>query len=165
EEIERLGGKPLMTRVGHAFIKKQLSDSKGAGAAELSSHFYFKDFYGVECSDLMFLYLLLIVSGENKPLSQIIAPFKKYLQSGEINFQVKNKNKKIAEIKKRYEKKTKHFTDIDGIRMEFEEDSGLWWWFSVRASNTEPLLRLNIETNNGKLLEEKLAEVKRIIEK
>lgn len=165
EEIKRLGGKPLMTRVGHAFIKKQLSASNGAGAAELSSHFYFKDFYGVECSDLMLLYLLIIVSENNKPLSKIIAPFKKYMQSGEINFEVKNKNKKITEIKNKYGKKTKNYSNIDGIRLEFEEDGGLWWWFNVRASNTEPLLRLNIEANNKDLLEKKLAELTEIIEK
>lgn len=165
EEITRLGGKPIMTRVGHAFIKKQLSDSNGVGAAELSSHFYFKDFYNVECSDLMFLYILGIVSENNKPLSQIIAPFKKYLQSGEINFEVKNKNKKIDEIKNKYEKKAKSYSDIDGILFELEEQDNLWWRFNVRASNTEPLLRLNIEANNKKLLEEKISELKKIIEK
>lgn len=162
ETIERLGGKPGMTRVGHAFIKKQMREEGAAAAAEISSHFYFKDFYGVECSDLVALYFLLQISETGKQASELVRPFAKYFQSGEINFEVKDKDAKIAAIMKKYRGDAKNFTDIDGIRLEFINDAN-WWWFSVRASNTEPLLRLNIETDNKKLLAQKTAELTKII--
>ncbi len=163
EIIKNLGGKPRMTRVGHAFIKKDMAKYKAAGAAELSAHYYFKDFFNVECSDLVMLYLLKILN-KGEPLSQIIAPMKKYFQSGEINFEVRDKDAIMAEILKKYRKDAKNLTDIDGIRMEFKNGSN-WWWLSVRASNTEPLLRLNVEASNKNLLEEKVDELKQIIKK
>ncbi|MFH1193825.1 MAG: phosphomannomutase/phosphoglucomutase [bacterium] len=162
ETIMSLGGKPQMTRVGHAFIKKQLRAAKAAAAAELSSHFYFKDFYGVECSDLVMLYLLLEIGETKKPLSEIVKPFARYFQSGEINFEVKDKNAKISALLKKYKKSATGFSDIDGIRMEFK-DSADWWWLNVRPSNTEPLLRLNMEANNKQLLSEKLKELTEIL--
>ncbi|MBU1180337.1 phosphomannomutase/phosphoglucomutase [Patescibacteria group bacterium] len=181
EEIKRLGGKPRMTRVGHAFIKKQLKEADGAGAAELSNHFYFRDFYGVECADLVVLYLLIEISKQNKPLSRIVEPFKKYYQSGEINFEVEDKSGKTKELKEKYKKSSSDFTDIDGIRIEFKVDSPStssrlgsrttgqsqndWWWFNVRPSNTEPLLRLNVEASDKKLLAEKVKELSKIIRK
>lgn len=173
EEIERLGGKSAMTRVGHAFIKKQLREEKAVAAAELSSHFYFKNFFGVECADLVLLYLLSEISRQNKPLSRIVAPFKKYCQSGEINFEVKDKEKMLADLKNKYLPVASNFTHIDGIRFEFKEGCPStnprqslcnWWWFSVRVSNTEPLLRLNLEASNKKLLSAKLDEVREILE-
>jgi len=162
EEAARLGGKSGMTRVGHAFIKKQLQKEKAIAAAELSSHFYFKDFFDVECSDLVLLYLLLEISRQNKPLSKIIAPLQKYYQSGEINFEVKNKDGVISELLKKYKKQALSFTDLDGIRFEFKNGRE-FWWFSVRASNTEHLLRLNMEANNKQLLKEKLSEISKLI--
>jgi len=172
EEAARLGGKSAMTHVGHAFVKKQLRQEKAIAAAELSSHFYFKDFFGVECSDLVLLYLLLEISRQNKPLSKIILPLQKYYQSGEINFEVKDKDGVISDLLKQYKKQASAFSDLDGIRMDFEafecnsrHSHRDWWWFSIRASNTEPLLRLNAEAGNKKLLDEKVEELKKIIEK
>lgn len=163
EEIKRLGGKPKMTRVGHAFIKKQLRKENALAAGELSAHYYFKNFYGVDCSDLVLLYLLVEISRQNKPLGKIIKPFQKYFHSGEINFEIKNKNAVIAAILKKYKRLASDFTDIDGVRIEFSDRRG-WWWLSVRPSNTEPLLRLNIEASNEPLLKEKMSELKQMIE-
>ncbi len=163
EIIKQLGGKPRMTRVGHAFIKKDMTKYKAVAASELSAHYYFRDFFGAECSDLVMLYLLKVLS-EGKPLSQIIAPLQKYFQSGEINFEVSDKDAVMAEILKKYKPAAKNFTDIDGVRLEFQDGSN-WFWFSVRASNTEPLLRLNIEASNKALLEQKTAELTKIIKK
>lgn len=173
ETIASLGGKSAMTRVGHAFIKKDMARHKAIAAAELSSHYYFKNFYGVECSDLVLLYLLTEISRQNKPLSEIIKPFQKYYQSGEINFEVRDKDKIIAELVKKYKKSASGFSEIDGVRMEFTEGSpstssghqakNAWWWMSVRSSNTEPLLRLNMEASNKVILEKKLFELKKII--
>jgi phosphomannomutase len=162
ETISALGGKPRMTRVGHAFIKKDLAKYKALGAAELSAHYYFRDFYGVDCSDLVLLYFLSEISRQNKPASQIIAPFQRYFQSGEINFEVRDKDAILATILKKYKKSASAFTDIDGIRLEFKINGG-FWWFSIRASNTEPLLRLNAEASNKRLLEEKTDELRLII--
>jgi len=162
EIIKKLGGQPRMTRVGHAFIKKDMEKYKAVAAAELSAHYYFKDFYGAECSDLVMLCLLKVLSESGKPLSQIIAPLKKYFQSGEINFEVRDKDAAIAEILKKYRKDAKNFTDMDGVRMEFSGPRGSWW-MSLRASNTEPLLRLNIEADNPALLKEKISEITKVI--
>lgn len=164
EEAERLGGNSQMTRVGHAFIKAQIKKTDAAAAAELSSHFYFKEFFGVECADLMLLYLLLLISQKNKPLSKIIQPLQKYFHSGEINFEIEDKDAKIKLLKENYKKEAKNITEIDGLRMDFKEVSG-WWWFSIRASNTEPLLRLNLEASNKGLMEIKKKEISKIIEK
>ena len=158
ETIKKLGGTPKMTRVGHAFIKKELRAVNGIVAGELSSHFYFKDFYGVECSELVMLYILQLLSEKNTPFSKLVSLLKKYYQSGEINFEVKEKTKKIAELKEKYSNGASDFSELDGIRIEFV-DKNEFWWFNVRASNTEPLLRLNIEAGDKKLLEEKLNEL------
>ncbi|MFA6272645.1 MAG: phosphomannomutase/phosphoglucomutase [Patescibacteria group bacterium] len=163
ETITALGGTPRMTRVGHAFIKKDIAKYHAVAAAELSAHYYFQKFYGADCADLTLLYLLAEINRQKKPLSQIIAPFKKYFQSGEINFEVKNKDAAIAAILKKYKKSATKFTDIDGIRLEFK-DGADFWWLSVRASNTEPLLRLNMEASNQKLLNEKLQELQKMLE-
>ncbi len=164
EIIKKLGGKPRMTRVGHAFIKKDMTKYKAVAASELSAHYYFKDFFGAECSDLVLLCLLKVLSERNQPLSQIIAPMKKYCQSGEINFEVSDKDAVISDILKKYRKEANDFTDIDGIRLDFQSQND-WWWVSVRASNTEPLLRLNIEASDKKLLAQKMAALTKIIKK
>ncbi|MFA5134036.1 MAG: phosphomannomutase/phosphoglucomutase [Patescibacteria group bacterium] len=162
EEVKKMGGKSKMTRVGHAFIKKELRKSDAAAAAEISSHFYFKDFYGVECSDLTMLSLLLQMSETGKNASELIKPFEKYFQSGEINFEVSDKEKILSKLLKKYKPLAKKVSVLDGIRMDFK-DAPNFWWFNVRASNTEPLLRLNAEASNKNLLEKKLSELKTIL--
>lgn len=162
ETIVALGGKPKMTRVGHAFIKKDLKKYKALAAAELSAHYYFRDFYGVDCADLVLLYLLLELGRQNMPASRIIASFQKYFHSNEINFEVRNKDTAIARIEKKYSRQAQKISRLDGVRMEFS-DGRDWWWFNVRASNTEPLLRLNIEASNKRLLDKKLRELKKLI--
>jgi phosphomannomutase len=164
EIIKNLGSKPKMTRVGHAFIKKDMAKFKASAASELSAHYYFKDFFGAECSDLVMLYMLKILSDSGQTLSQIIAPLQKYFQSGEINFEVRDKEAAISRILKKYRGDAKNFTDMDGVRLEFSSGDD-WWWFSVRASNTEPLLRLNVEARNSKLLAQKTTELTKIIKK
>jgi len=162
ETVTALGGTSAMTRVGHAFIKKQLRDSGAIAAAEVSCHFYFKDFYGVECSDLVMLYMLLEMSETGKSASQIIAPFKKYFQSGEINFEVREKDKKMSELIKKYKDSASKFSEIDGIKIDFKNKKS-FYWFNARVSNTEPLLRLNVEASDKNLLEQKVAELTKII--
>lgn len=159
EAITEAGGKPLMCPVGHALVKKMLRETDAAFGGEVSMHYYYKDFYkGMESSDLTLLILLGILTDENKTLSELVAPHKKYFHSGEINFTVSDQAASIAAVEKKYGQRAKEIIRIDGVRMEFDD-----WWFSVRASNTEPLMRLNLEAKTKKKMEEMRDEVSNIL--
>ncbi|USN52985.1 MAG: phosphomannomutase/phosphoglucomutase [Candidatus Nomurabacteria bacterium] len=148
ELITSLGGTAKMCRVGHAHIKKQLIEENAAFASELSMHFYFGDLRGSEATDLVLLLVLKFMQREGKPLSQLWKPLKKYAHSGEINFKVADTQATIERIQEHFVSKAKDIITIDGVRMNFEG-----WWFSVRASNTEPLLRLNLEAKTVEEME------------
>lgn len=154
DAVGAAGGRALMTPVGHAFIKRIMRETGAVMAGELSSHFYFKDFFGVECSDLVFLKLAAIVSREGKPLSELIAPFRTWSHSGEINFKVADKQAAIDAIEERYAKGAKSVWREDGVRLDFED-----WWVSVRSSNTEPVLRLVVEARTPEMMAEKRDEI------
>jgi len=158
EIIKENGGKPKMSVVGHALIKKMMKETKSLFAGELSSHFYYRNFYDVESSDLTLLLVLSLLSRENKKMSEIIQPMKKYFQSGEINSEVEDKERVMKKLEEIYKDKAKNISHIDGIRIDLDG-----WWFNVRPSNTEPLLRLNLEAENKKLMEENRDEVLKII--
>lgn len=152
EAILASGGKPMMSPVGHALVKKMLRETGAAFGGEVSMHYYYKDFYnGMESSDLTLLILLGILTDEDKTLSELVAPHKKYFHSGEINFTVSDQVAVIEAMEKKYGQVAKEIMRIDGVRMEFDD-----WWFSVRASNTEPLMRLNLEAKT----EQKMREMK-----
>lgn len=158
EEVERAGGRAEMCRVGHALIKKQMWDSGALFAGEFSSHFYYWDFYKVESGDLTMLKLLEIISESGKSFSEIVAPLLRYYHSGEINFKVNDKEGKMKEAEEEYGASAMEISHLDGVRLDFED-----WWFGVRASNTEPLLRLNLEAKSEKLMQEKKKELEKII--
>lgn len=158
EVIEAFGGKAVMCRVGHAFIKKQLKDEDGVFAGELSGHYYFKDLYYAESSILAIINILSLMSRENKPISEIVNPLKKYFHTGEINFEVEVKDKVINSLERKYYAQAKNRFKLDGLSIEFKD-----WWFNVRPSNTEPLLRLNLEANTKELMEYKKEEVIKVI--
>lgn len=153
EEVEKQGGQVTFTPVGHALIKPIVMKENACFGGELSGHYYFPEFGTAECSDYLMLMMLQLVSERGK-LSDIIEPFKKYHHSGEINFEVEDKATKIAEVKEKYMDKATSATEIDGIRINFED-----WWLSVRQSNTEPLLRLNLEAKTEELMQEKKQEL------
>jgi phosphomannomutase len=132
------GGKPEMCQVGHALIKKQMKEVGAAYASELSQHLYYKDTYDVESTDLSLLLVLQMLSRENKPLSELVRPLKKYHHSGEINFEVHDKEKIIRALEEKYAPTALEKSHLDGLYLKFN-----WGWFNVRASNTEPVLRLN----------------------
>jgi phosphomannomutase len=159
EVWEENGATTEMTMVGHANIKKMLADAKGSFASELSLHLYYGDMYNVESTDLSLLYFLKFVSESGKSISEHVEPLKKYFHSGEINFEVEDKDGAIARLKEKFEGSSTGYSDLDGLWLEFE-----WGWFSVRKSNTEPVLRLNLEVWKKDDMEAKLAEVKEIIE-
>lgn len=158
EEIRAAGGKPFMSRVGHAFIKRQMRESGAVFAGELSAHYYFRDFFGVECSDLAMLMLLRMLSREGKPLSEMVAPLMRYAKSPEINFEVADKDGAMRRLRETYARGAESVTEIDGVRIDYKD-----WWFNVRPSNTEPLLRLNLEATTSEMLEEKRDEITNII--
>jgi phosphomannomutase len=159
--VKALGGVPKRDRVGHAFIKKTMAETKAVFGGELSGHLYFRDNYFADSAAIAFARVLSIVSNENTPLSQRVAKYQRYSQSGEMNFQVEDKDAKIRELAEHYKKAEVDY--LDGITIEHRGGEGGDWWFNVRKSNTEPLLRLNLETRSPEALEQRLKELKRIL--
>ena len=159
EEIKASGGVPLMTPTGHALIKHILREKDAVFGGELSGHFYFRDFGGVENTDYAMLLVLQLLSRQEKTLSELVAPFRRYVHSGEINFKVDDAKAKMAAIRERFAAEAVTVTEIDGLRLDFSD-----WWCGIRASNTEPLLRLNVEGATRELMEAKKAELIAIIQ-
>ena len=154
ETIERAGGVPLINRVGHAFIKQRMREEDAAFAGEVSGHYYFRDFYQADSGVIPFLLMLELVSKRGKPLSELLRPYtERYFLTGELNVPVTDVAVKLQEIKERFGREGK-VSHLDGISVEAED-----WHFNVRPSNTEPLLRLNLEARSQELMEEKRDEV------
>ena len=162
ETIRAAGGRPMMSRVGHSFIKEQMRQNDAIFAGELSGHYYFKANYTAESSSMATYALANIVSASAKPLSELIAPLRKYAQSGEINTRTTTPPAEIlAKIKADWTGKAKVF-ELDGVSVDAWETEG--WWANVRMSNTEPLVRLNLEGRTKAIMEAKrdefLAEIR-----
>ena len=156
ETIAASGGKPMMSRVGHSFIKEQMRQNDAIFAGELSGHYYFKANFTAESSSMATYALANIVSASDKPLSELIAPLKKYRQSGEINTKTVTPPAEIlAKIKSIYATKAKVF-ELDGVSVDAWESEG--YWANVRMSNTEPLVRLNLEGKTQEIMEAKRDE-------
>ena len=153
---EENGATTEISMVGHANIKKQMKESKAIFAGELSLHLYFQDMYDVESTDLSLLYVLQLISESGKKLSELWQSLNKYFHSGEINFEVENKDEILNNLKEKYS--DAEINELDGLLFTYPD-----YWFNVRASNTEPVLRLNLEANTQELMEEKLEEIKSII--
>lgn len=154
--VKNLGGVPKRDRVGHAFIKKTMAETKAVFGGELSGHIYFRDYYYADSAAVAFARMLSIISAQDKPLSELVKPLYKYAQSGEMNFQIEDKDGKIRELADHYKKAQVDY--LDGITVDNGD-----WWFNVRKSNTEPLLRLNLEAKNDAMLHEKLDELKKML--
>ncbi len=153
---EAAGAKTAMCKVGHANIKKMMKETGASFASELSLHLYYSEMYDVESSDLSFLYIAKILSQSEEKLSALWQKMNKYFHSGEINFEVDDKDGALKKLKERYV--DAKISELDGLSFAYPD-----FWFNVRSSNTEPLLRLNLEAKNEKLMEEKLIEIKQII--
>ena len=149
ETIAAAGGKPMMSRVGHSFIKAQMRENDAIFAGELSGHYYFTANSTAESSSMATFALANIVSKSDKPLSALIAPLRKYSQSGEINSKVADAAAVLAKIKAQFT----DFFELDGVSVDRWDSEG--WWFNVRMSNTEPLVRLNLEAKTPELMAEK----------
>jgi phosphomannomutase len=156
DTIKKLGGVPRRDRVGHAFIKKTMAETKAVFGGELSGHLYFRDNFFADSAAIAFACVLSVVSAQDKPLGELMAKYYKYSHSGEINFHVEDKDAKIRELADHYKKAQIDY--LDGVTIDFGD-----WWFNVRKSNTEPLLRLNLEAKDAGMLEEKFAELRRML--
>jgi phosphomannomutase len=156
EVIEENGGTPMMSRVGHAFIKQQMRDHNALFAGELSGHYYFRDNYFTESSAMAVLYVANVITHKNKALSELVKPIQRYSASGEINSEVHNPTAVLEAIRSRYADGKR--IELDGVTVEYAD-----WWFNVRCSNTEPLVRLNLEAKNTELMETKREELLKVI--
>jgi phosphomannomutase len=152
EVIEENGGTPMMSRVGHAFIKQQMREADAVFAGELSGHYYFRDNFYAESSAMAVLYVANLVSASGKPLSQMIKPLQRYFASGEINSRVADTQAVLDRLLGKYP--DGRVIRLDGVTVEFAD-----WWFNVRASNTEPLIRLNLEAKTRDVMEARRDEV------
>jgi phosphomannomutase len=156
EVIRENGGTPVRTRVGHSFIKQVMAETGAVFGGEHSGHYYFREHYRADSGLIAGLVVLEEMSRSGKPLSELLEPFRRYASSGEINSTVQDQQGKIEELASRFEDGKQD--RLDGLTVEYGD-----WWFNVRASNTEPLLRLNVEARTKELLEEKTAEVLAVI--
>lgn len=148
EVVAEHGGIPIRSRVGHSFIKKVMAESGAVFGGEHSGHFYFSDFWRADSGMLAALFALTELATGTVALSKLFAPFNRYSSSGEVNTQVADIPAALARISSVYGEKYL-IDDLDGLTVEDEN-----WWFNVRASNTEPLLRLNIEAKTAKKVSE-----------
>ncbi len=159
ETILAAGGVPLMNRVGHAYIKHRMRKEHAAFGGEVSGHYYFREFSQADSGVVPFLMMLELVSRDGRKLSEILAPFRaKYFLTGELNAPVADVALKLQELKERYASEGE-VSHLDGISVTADD-----WHFNVRPSNTEPLLRLNLEARSQELMERKRDEVLGIIE-
>jgi phosphomannomutase len=157
--IEEAGGVPIVNRVGHAFIKQRMRKEDAVFGGEVSAHYYFRDFWQADSGVVPFLLMLELISKRGRPLSEILEPYRRqYLLTGEINTPVADVALKIQELKERYAAEGGRISHLDGVSVEFDD-----WHFNVRPSNTEPLLRLNLEALSQQLLDEKRDEVLTLI--
>jgi phosphomannomutase len=153
------GGRPLENRVGHAFIKARIRKEHAVFAGEVSGHYYFRDFYWCDTGMVPAVVLLELLSRAGKPLSELLAPFReRYHISGEINSTVDDVPVKLQLLKDTYAASADRVSHLDGVSFEFPD-----WHFNVRPSNTEPLLRLNLEALSEELMERRRDEVLALI--
>jgi len=163
ERILELGGTPAMSKVGHVNMKALLRETDGIFGGELSGHFYFKNNAFAD-SGAITMASVLSVLGQTAPgtkLSDLVNPYRKYPQSGEINFENDDKPGTIAKLKTQYGPGADEILELDGVSIDRWNTDG--YWFNIRASNTEPLLRLNLEAKDQATLDAKLAELKPVL--
>jgi phosphomannomutase len=156
ETIREHGGKPIRSRVGHVFMKQEMANHKAAFGGELSGHFYFRKNFNADSGAIAMATVLTVLARSGKKMSQLVAPAKKYAQSGEINFQIEEPDAALEALHEDY-LDVADIDELDGITIDAFASHG--WWCNIRKSNTEPLLRLNAEATDAATLEKILAEL------
>ena len=158
EIIKENGGTPIIERVGHSFIKDTMKKTGAIFAGEPSGHYYYRDNFRADSAVITSLIILEMLSLSNEKMSKMVKIFNRYHQIEETNFKVTDKDKKMKELENEYSQGKK--SKLDGLTIEFED-----WWINVRPSNTEPVLRLNLEANTKKLMTEKKKELSNFLRK
>jgi phosphomannomutase len=157
--IDDAGGVPVVSRVGHAFIKHRMRQEHALFGGEVSAHYYFRDFSQADTGVVPFLVMLELISRAARPLSELLAPYReRYFLSGEINTPVADVALKLQELKEHYGALGGQISHLDGLSVDFDD-----WHFNVRPSNTEPLLRLNLEALSDEQMEARRDEVLALI--
>ncbi|MDR3647721.1 MAG: phosphomannomutase/phosphoglucomutase [Acidimicrobiales bacterium] len=158
ETIEKDGGKPVRTRVGHSFIKEVMVETGAVFGGEHSGHYYFRDNYRADSGLIAAMVVLEELSASGLPLSELLAPYRKYADSGEINTEVEDPDAAVEAMARHFAASGFGCDRTDGLTVELED-----WWFNVRTSNTEPLLRLNVEANTPEECERHVAELLELV--
>jgi phosphomannomutase len=159
--VEQHGGRPVQSQSGHSFIKQVMREEDALYGGEMSAHHYFRDFFYCDSGMVPWLLIAQVVSKSGQPFSSLVdAGMQAFPTSGEINRQVPDAAEAIATIKKAYAPNASRIDETDGVSLEFDE-----WRFNLRASNTEPVIRLNVESrNNASLMQEKVAEILQLMD-
>jgi phosphomannomutase len=158
ERIKELGGKPVKTRVGHSFIKQKMREVNAIFAGELSGHYYYREMGFIDSGILSMISMINLLSLKGVPVSQLVHPLQKYAQSGEINFEVTDAQELFRELETHY--RDGQIEHLDGLTIEYED-----WWFNLRVSHTEPVVRLVMEAVEEGLLQEEKSNIMQIIAK
>lgn len=154
DAVTQNGGESIMEKVGRTNIIKKVKQTEAIIGGEVSAHYFYPEFGCLESTDFTILLILKMLKKFAGPMSGLVEPFKKYSVSGEINFKVKDKEMAIKALQAKYEPEAKEINNLDGVRVEFED-----WWFNIRQSNTEPLIRLNLEAKSENLMKRKRDEI------
>jgi phosphomannomutase len=148
EVIDENGGTGLRSRVGHSYIKKMMAESGAIFGGEHSGHFYFKEFWMADSGALAALHAIAALGEGSSTMSELLAPFNRYYSSGEINSKVADTQQATNLVRKSYDSKEYQIDEVDGLTVNADT-----WWFNLRPSNTEPLLRLNVEASTQAQME------------
>src|SRR5712691_5308339 len=156
--IEKLGGKAVRTRVGHSYIKAEMRQRNAIFGGEHSGHFYFRDNWYADSGLIAVLLTLELLSMADQPLSELLKPLDQWVRSGEINSRVSDVQGKLQALEERYSREAESVDLLDGLTFDYGD-----WWFNVRSSNTEPLLRVNVEAKTRTLMEQRRDEILALI--
>jgi phosphomannomutase len=155
ELVRREGGRPIRTKAGHSIIKPQMRKNDAAFGGEHSGHFYFRDNYFADSGTIAMLTVAELVGRQEDPLSELLVPIDPYVRSGEINSEVEDQDEVLRRVEEHYAERDEPEIDhLDGLTVDYGD-----WWFNLRPSNTEPLLRLNVEASDRETMEKERDEL------
>ncbi|MEV0709003.1 phosphomannomutase/phosphoglucomutase [Nocardia aurea] len=159
ELVHELGGTPVRTRVGHSFIKQEMATTGAVFGGEHSAHYYFRDFWGADSGMLAALHVLAALGEKDRPVSELMAAYDKYAASGEINSTVADAAERTLAVLEAFANRAVAIDRLDGVTVQLADDA----WFNLRASNTEPLLRLNVEARTSAEVDALVTEILSIV--
>ena len=155
ELVAERGGTPVRSRVGHSYIKGLMADTGAIFGGEHSAHYYFRDFWGADSGMLAALHVLAALSEQNRPLSDLMADYQRYEASGELNYTVTDAEACIDDVLSSFVARVHSIDHLDGVTVDLGDGS----WFNLRMSNTEPLLRLNVEARTTEEVDDIVAQI------